>query len=82
VGFFLLHKSPRTARIEEMKMNQRTREIEMEELLCSAHAIALREGKDTAWKRFAASIAKLGIGSVTARVYRILPSDIEEQHFD
>ena len=47
------------------------------ELLRSAHAIALRRGTDTHWERFAQSIAKLGIGSVTARTYRILPSDSE-----
>lgn len=51
------------------------RNTDMEELLRSAHAIAIREGRDTAWARFAASIAKLGIGSITARTYRVLPSD-------
>ena len=43
--------------------------VEMRELLQSAHCIALRKGENTAWDRFAASIAALGIGSVTARVY-------------
>ncbi len=47
----------------------------MEELLRSAHAIAERKGADTAWERFADSIRALGIGSVTARTYRVLPSD-------
>lgn len=51
------------------------REIQLEELLRSAHAIAARHGKDTAWDRFAASCAAAGIGSVTARVYKILPDD-------
>lgn len=47
----------------------------LEELLESAHAIAARRGAGTAWDRFAASIAALGIGRVTARTYRVLPSD-------
>ena len=51
------------------------RELELEDLLCSAHAIAARKGKDTAWDRFAESIKEQGIGSVTARVYKVLPSD-------
>ncbi len=49
----------------------------LEELLRSAHAIAARKGEHTAWDRFAASCQALGIGSVTARVYRVLPSDEE-----
>ncbi len=52
---------------------------EMRELLHSAHAIAVRKGEDVAWERFAASIQALGIGPVTARTYRVLPSDIEER---
>lgn len=51
------------------------RELELEELLRSAHAIAERKGVDTAWERFAASIREQGIGSVTARVYKVAPSD-------
>lgn len=51
------------------------RHAEMEELLRSAHAIALRKGEGTHWERFAASIQKLGIGSVTARTYRVLEID-------
>lgn len=53
------------------------RERKLEELLRSAHCIALRQGADTHWGRFAESIAEMGIGSVTARVYKILPSDLE-----
>lgn len=53
------------------------RERDMEELLRSAHAIAVRRGTGTAWDRFAASIAQLGIGAVTARTYRLLPTDHE-----
>jgi hypothetical protein len=50
---------------------------EMQELLRSAHAIADRKGENTHWKRFSESITKVGIGPVTARTYRILPSDKE-----
>jgi hypothetical protein len=51
---------------------------QMRELLRSAHAIADRKGEGTHWERFASSIAALGIGPVTARTYRILPSDTEQ----
>lgn len=44
-------------------------------LLRSARAIAQRQGAGTAWERFDASIGALGIGSVTARTYRVLPSE-------
>lgn len=54
------------------------REIALEDLLRSAHAIAVRKGEDTAWERFAASIQALGIGSITPRVYKVLPSDAQE----
>jgi hypothetical protein len=52
----------------------REREYELTELLRSAHCIAERKGEDVAWELFAASIKNAGIGSVTARVYRVLPS--------
>ena len=51
------------------------RNEELLDLLRSAHCIAVRQGESTAWQRFAASCAKLGAGAVTARTYRILPSD-------
>ena len=51
----------------------------LEDLLRSAHAIALRKGADTAWERFAESIQRLGIGPVTARTYRIIPSDSPDE---
>lgn len=51
------------------------RELDLEELLRSAHCIALRNGEGTAWERFAESIQKAGVGSVTARTYRVLPTD-------
>jgi hypothetical protein len=44
--------------------------LEIEELLRSAHCIAARKGENVAWDRFAASVAKLGIGNVTARTYK------------
>lgn len=47
----------------------------MWELLTSAKAIADRKGVGTAWERFSESCAKLGITGVTARTYRVLPSD-------
>lgn len=52
---------------------------EMRELLCSVHAIAQRHGADTAWDRLAASVQKLGIGAITARTYRLLPSDLQPE---
>lgn len=51
------------------------RELEMEELLRSACAIAERNGHGTHWKRFIASINKLGLNGITARTYRVLASD-------
>lgn len=53
----------------------RKREHELTELLRSAHCIAERKGEDVAWERFATSVLNAGIGSVTARTYRVLPSD-------
>jgi hypothetical protein len=54
------------------------REGELVDLLISARAIAERQGKDTAWSRFSQRIASFGIGCVTAKTFRILPSDREE----
>jgi hypothetical protein len=53
------------------------RELELEDLLRSAHAIAVRKGADTAWDQFASSIRGMGIGAVTARIYKVLPSDAD-----
>jgi hypothetical protein len=50
--------------------------VELEELVCSACAIADRKGAGTAWDRFLASAAKLHLNGVTARTYRVLPSDL------
>jgi len=51
------------------------RELELEDLLRSAHCIALRKGEGTAWERFATSIQNAGVGSVTARTYRVLEGE-------
>lgn len=48
------------------------RELELEDVLRSAHAIAARNGEDTAWERFAARIQEMGIGSITPRVFKVL----------
>jgi len=50
---------------------------ELVDLLRSARCIAERKGADTAWKRFSDRIGSLGIGSVTAKVFKVLPSDLE-----
>lgn len=51
------------------------RESVLEELLRSACAIAERQGAGTAWDRFAASVHAVGLNGITARTYRVLPSD-------
>ena len=51
------------------------REEQMAELLRSACAIADRQGAGTHWQRFGDSIRKLGLNGITARTYRVLPSD-------
>jgi hypothetical protein len=53
------------------------RQTELEDLLASARAICQRKGDGTAWERFDERIAKAGIGSVTAKTFRILQSDLE-----
>ena len=54
------------------------RELDLEDVLTSARAIAERKGEGTHWERFSNRIGQLGIGSVTAKTFRILPSDVEE----
>jgi len=56
-------------------LSAKSRELELEDLLISARAIAERKGEGTAWKRFSERLQKAGIGSVTARTFRVLPSD-------
>lgn len=53
------------------------REKEMAELLRSACAIADRQGAGTHWQRFGDSVRKLGLNGITARTYRVLPSDTD-----
>lgn len=57
--------------IERLRRN----EAELIDLLTSARAIAERKGEDTNWERFSARLAGVGIGSVTAKTFRVLPSD-------
>lgn len=54
----------------------RTRMAELEDLLTSARAICERRGDLTAWERLDARIEKFGIGKITAKTFRVLPSDI------
>ncbi len=51
------------------------RELELEDLLISARCIAQRKGVDTAWDRFDTRLGEAGIGSITAKVFKVLPSD-------
>ena len=53
----------------------RAKEEKLVDLLTSARCIAERQGQETAWERFSAAIQKQGIGSVTAKVFKILESD-------
>lgn len=50
---------------------------ELRDLLVSAHAIAKRHGENTAWKRWSERLTNAGIGHVTAKVFKVLPSDEE-----
>lgn len=56
-------------------MQKTEREMQLEDLLRSACAIAERKGERTAWDRFSASAANYGINGVTARTYRVLPGE-------
>lgn len=51
------------------------RELLLEDLLSSARAIAMRKGELTAWERFDSALEKAGINPVTAKVFKVLPSD-------
>lgn len=55
------------------------RQDELVDLLVSARAIAERQGEDTAWDRFSQRIASFGIGCITAKIFKILPSDTEQE---
>ena len=49
----------------------------LEGLLSSAYNIANRNGESTHWQRFASQLHVNGISPVTAKTFKILPSDIE-----
>lgn len=66
-----------TTYAEETEVQQK-RIAELDDLLRSACCIAMRQGVETHWGRFIASVEKLGLNGITARTYRILPSDLEE----
>ena len=51
------------------------RELQLEDLLTSARAIEQRGGAETAWDRFDAAVATAGVGAITAKVFKVLPSD-------
>ncbi|MEO5914854.1 MAG: hypothetical protein ABIS50_11515 [Luteolibacter sp.] len=53
------------------------RELELEDLLISARAIAERKGEGTAWERFSERLRQAGIGTITPRTFRVLPDDDE-----
>lgn len=53
------------------------RVLDLEDLLISARAIAHRKGEETAWERFDQQLKDAGIGSITPRTFKILPSDRE-----
>ena len=53
----------------------RKRVDELSDLLTSARAIAERKGDSTHWERFSARLGAAGVGSITPRTFRILPSD-------
>jgi len=48
---------------------------ELRDVLTSARCIAERQGVNTAWRRFSARIGRLGIGSITAKVFKFDPDD-------
>lgn len=56
-------------------MSQAERIKELEDVLTSVRAICSRNGTDTAWNRLDSRIASLGIGHVTAKTFRVLPTD-------
>lgn len=66
----------RTQAIERAQVLDARRE-ELEDLLSSVRLIALRGGKDTNWQRLDDRIASFGISAVSAKPFKILPSDNE-----
>lgn len=72
--------SPSALIADYTELNKRSKEAiavldEMRELLRSALCIAERQGEQTNWEGFAASIRKLGLTGITARTYRQLETD-------
>lgn len=73
----------KTAREESLEVKlafankQLERLEELTDLLTSAKAIAERQGADTHWQRWCDRLTAAGIGSVTPKVFKILPSDLE-----
>lgn len=51
---------------------------QLQDLLNSAMAIANRKGEDTAWIRFQDRLVDVGISGITARTFKRLPSDDED----
>lgn len=76
---FATAKTKRELELEHLLSKALRRQEQVEDLLRSAHNIALREGKNTAWQCFANSVRDLGIGSVTARVYVLNPDETEDK---
>lgn len=54
------------------------RELELEDILTSVREVCSRKGEDVHWGRLDNRIASLGIGNITAKTFRILPSDHEQ----
>lgn len=53
---------------KELKLENRVKDLE--DLLRSAHCIGMREGRDTNWAAFCGQIQRVGIGYVTAKVFK------------
>lgn len=53
---------------KELKLENRV--AELEDLLRSAHCIAMRNGQDTNWDAFCGQLQRVGIGYVTAKVFK------------
>ena len=61
-----------------LKNTELSRRIDvLEDLLSSAYTIANRKGIDTHWFRFCSQLHVNGISPVTAKTFKILPSDPE-----
>lgn len=71
----IAEKDNRIMELSQEAMAKTKHQSELEELLRSACAIAERKGEGTHWERFLNSAAALGINGITARTYRVLPTD-------